>query len=283
MALLMFDYDATPGSVAFVNSPDFLIWMFLISVVTALCALLPFPLFKALKELKPDFRGRWIEIVAATLLIVILFWIPFLLADVFRYLNLTDAFFDDFPLAHHKLKIRVVSLLAFVTTAIPASAGIVVINSVLVSTTPGRDSSDLTLSKYKTYNRLLNLFLAALGAMVGLLILATGALRNALLTWDIEPSEYPAGLVLAWGLYNTFILALLYVPASQVLLTKGRELCNSRCPVPLSDTQNLESALSARKALEEELQLNISPQDRLKTGMVIAAPLLSGILSSLVG
>lgn len=125
----------------------------------------------------------------------------------------------------------------------------------------------------------LNRFLALLGATIGLAVLATGALRNAVRAFN-PGADLPAETVLEYGGFLTLLLAFAYAPANYTLIRFGlriREVLLPERPPPKDP--GFGEWYATRKNLTELLQLEIGTFQRLQTAVLILSPLLSAALS----
>jgi hypothetical protein len=139
--------------------------------------------------------------------------------------------------------------------------------------------SDLLLARTK-----LLALLSAVGALIGVSVLTTGALRNALLS--VRPAggemvEYPIEYVLINGLFYSALLAVIYIPAYFRLQDRSREYIDMVFPMP--DEGHYSSAKYAdRDNLGKLLQIDATVGETLQTGLAIIAPLMATLLSVLL-
>jgi hypothetical protein len=120
-----------------------------------------------------------------------------------------------------------------------------------------------------------------LGAAVGLVTLASGALRNALDAAD-KPS-FSATMVLVYGAGFTAMLALVYVPAYLSMQAAGRRLLEASAPLQLPDSPTFDANQKTRGAFEELLQLKVGPRDSFKIATAVLAPIVTGVVSVIIG
>ena len=275
--ILLYKRNLTLASQEFVKTPEFLVWFFLIFLLTALFVIFSCPLWKALKQLKQYFIAKKLDIALSVIIFFILlslpYWIPLYVVP----------FSISFPLAYHKIKMLLLSTIGFITTGSPAVIGIFLIHVALKSTFANLKPTQKHISQYHLFQKHLQLFVSTLGIVVGLLTLATGALRKTLISFGTSPKDFPSSIVLAYGLYFTMLIALIYFPVYNSLLKAGRQLCDIFFPMPLPDSKSWAETYSNRKKLEEFLQLQKSTPQRFQSSIAIAAPLISGIASVLLG
>jgi hypothetical protein len=122
---------------------------------------------------------------------------------------------------------------------------------------------------------------SVLGASVGLATLAAGALRNAIVAAK-QPASSPA-VVLAYGTGVTAMLAIVYVPAYLSMQSAAQRILESYAPTQLPDSPTYDEYLKRQTAWEEQLQLRVGAVDSLKIGTAVLAPIVTGLISALVG
>jgi len=139
--------------------------------------------------------------------------------------------------------------------------------------------SDLLLARTK-----LLALLSAVGALIGVSVLTTGALRNALLS--VKPVGgkvigYPIEYVLINGLFYSALLAVIYIPAYFRLQDRSRDYIEMVFPVP-DEGHYASDKYTDRDNLEKLLQIDASVGETLQTGLAIIAPLMATLLSVLL-
>jgi hypothetical protein len=148
-----------------------------------------------------------------------------------------------------------------------------------VHATRQRILSDLLLARTK-----LLALLSAVGALIGVSVLAVGALRNALLSVKPvggKPVEYPIEYVLINGLFYSALLAVIYIPAYFRLQDRSREYIKMVFPVPAEGHYNSDE-YTDRDNLGKLLQIDASVAETLQTGVAIIAPVMATLLSVLL-
>lgn len=277
MLVLLYKYGATAESRKFVQTEEFLIWMFLLSIVMTLCFILPFSVFKALNDLWRYGKGRIADMVISSIVVTILFFLTRGLPELAGLKPIVK------PLYMHMGKISLFSILALCSVGLPAFLGIHLIYCAAKNEFKERSPRSDRIAEYRLLQQHLQTFLSILGIMVGLLALATGALRNALISYDAALAEsFPALIVICYGIYYTLLLALIYLPTFLALRKVGRRLCDEYSPLPSPDDANWNELYKKRQNLEELLQLNVGARKRLQSSIAVFAPLLSGLIAVLL-
>jgi hypothetical protein len=279
-AVILFGYPFPdhPASQAFVRQPEFLVWLFIIALTTGLLALLAGPLWLSLRSFREQPKRDWLDVVVAMIVVLVL-----LTTFSRRYGSISPL--PPFPLLYHSTKITILLVLDLAAIA-PALIGTWLIRAAVQSRFIDRelasdDTDQMTLVKqYLEYRQLLQRYLTVLGAAIGLVTLATGALRNVQIAVGISEDDFPLILVLVYGLYYTILIALIYAPTHFALLQAGRKLRDHICPLGSLDT--LIEDDNKRKKLDEILQLKATTEQSLRTGIAILAPLLTSLFSSVL-
>ena len=122
--------------------------------------------------------------------------------------------------------------------------------------------------------------LAILAAIVAALTLSAGAQRNAVIAWGERfgvAVEFPAILVVLYGLLFTSVVALIYVPVYVRLESVGHAFVGKRFRVP--SVEPAADWYSGRANLMALLQLGVRPAEAFQSSFAILAPLTAGLLS----
>ncbi len=132
-----------------------------------------------------------------------------------------------------------------------------------------------------TLRQLLQRLLAAVGSLVALSTLATGALLAAQPSLpagsgDNVSTELPPQSVLVFGGWGSLLVALFYVPAAAAIQRRGQRLCDEL--FPLDEAEEASAILSlaeGRHKLEKLLGVDRGVIADLQTGLAILGPLLA--------
>ena len=140
------------------------------------------------------------------------------------------------------------------------------------------------IASYLELRAILQRVLLVEGAIIGAAVLASGALRNAVVAFhDHDDSKFPRELVLVYGAYFTTLLALLYAPVYIRLLAVGSHIVDGICPSVDPRSTEWTDVYEKRKKLDELLELQVATSASFKAGIAIAAPLGSSIVGLLIG
>jgi hypothetical protein len=307
-------FDASEAS-AFVSQDETVLWLVMLSAQTGLWLLLFYPAFSLERELKADgadsFKGAWIGIL---LMLIIAGGFVAVAASV-HGVHALPGFLPKFI---------VLTVLGF-ATCVFAVVGLWRIRGALGEPPGGADSTntgnvpaqggsagkndsarqeDLPLCKLARFDRspaptpiggllrlheLLHRALLVLGTVLAAGILATGALRNALITWDnrdmpgaVDDDAFPLEHLLAYGIFFSALLALIYVPVYTYYLRAGQRVLQRYAKLPGAGDPNWSTAIEQRNQLRDLLHLDVTPTANFQAGVAILAPLTSSLLAVLL-
>lgn len=270
--VLLYRARSTEASATFVDSPQFLVWLFLISL-TMVVIFVSFPVVvQSLWKLWSYLPGNEREIVASALLIAFLVLVPL-------PFGLPERFY---VLAGHRAKMALLLLLGL-GVALPAMVGIWLVHAALRVDFKQIQADHTSITAYLRRRGQLQRFFGVLGGLISLLTLDTGALRNAVINSGLaEPSEFPTEWVLVYGAFFTVLVAVSYIPTYTYLTLVGRRICDAFFPLADVNPESVGEWHANRRSLEQILRVQEGVSERLQASLVVFAPLLSGIISVLL-
>ncbi len=143
-------------------------------------------------------------------------------------------------------------------------------------------------------------FLGTLGAILGLLILSTGAQRLAVLSYPVK-TEYGYGIVLAYGFFFSILVAAVYLPTHLTLTSVGNGIRDAFFPEllptpehqPEADHETPEASATEhrdtwderaakREKLGAMLGLQVGPLSQFKTSAAILTPFIGSLTALLL-
>jgi hypothetical protein len=143
-------------------------------------------------------------------------------------------------------------------------------------------------------------FLGTLGAILGLLILSTGAQRLAVLSYS-DDTEYGYGLVLVYGFFFSILVAAVYVPTHLTLTSVGNGIRDAFFPEllptpehwPEADRETPEAPATEhrdtwdertakREKLGAMLGLQVGPLSQFKASAAILTPFIGSLTALLL-
>jgi hypothetical protein len=143
--------------------------------------------------------------------------------------------------------------------------------------TPGTQGAQVAL--LVRLRQLLQRLLAAVGSLVALSTLATGAVLALQRSVSAEPGgagQQAPQSVLIFGALGSLLVAAFYAPAATALQRRGRRLCDALFPLEEADEASAVLSLAdGRGKLEQLLGLDRGVVADLQTGLTILGPLLA--------
>lgn len=275
IGLLFFGSAQTAQSGEFVRTTGFAVWAASIGAQTAYWAVIAGPLWADLaavwRQAKP---GRAAMLTLAGTLAVIVIALPIFSA----------AARVAWPLWGHTMKIRALTIIGGLVAGVPALAGIALVQRQASERATGRIGMDDVAAALEARSRILR-FLSVAGGVIGLAVLAAGALRKATVPDFVANGDFPQEGILLYGAFFTGLLLLVYGPAHTALKRLGVRIRDYYFPLsemPAPDADTFKGWLDRRATLETLLQLNVTPGQQLQASLFILAPLLSAVLTALV-
>ena len=125
---------------------------------------------------------------------------------------------------------------------------------------------------------------AALGLVIALAVIATGALREATAAAQLTP--VPDTFVLVYGAWFTGVVAAVYLHVFGALEARGRWMLDQIAPLPdvvPASTETFLTTRALRHELAGELELGGDPRRNLEGLLAVLAPLVAALLTRLGG
>jgi hypothetical protein len=197
---------------------------------------------------------------------------------------------NEFPLAHYKLKIRVIQALGAIV-ALLAIAGTLLTALAFNRLQPASPPHRWELERFLALRKDLGALLDVAAILIGLATLATGVLRVAVLATNREPYftthpgrtfEFAPGYVLAYGLFFTALLAFAFAPGFLTMRAAAARLRERAHPLPAPAAPEFAEVVTRRKALDEVLQTNLWASATLKGVAAVLTPLASSLVALLL-
>ena len=258
----------------FGQTGEFKLWFFVICAQTAFWAALVRPLLAwviaDLRDVWPGHRG---EILAMTVPCAVL--LEGFLVFVTAHSGI------HYPLPHHTAKMMVLSELGSAVALI----GVLCIALTDAKLAELKNLSAVGIEDLESYAELrdkLRLLVTIEGAIIGVAVLSSGALRNALLASHPHSSEFPSEYVLVYGAFFSLLLALFTLPVYQRLHAVGRGLRDAAFPLEAPEHASWSDWYEDRKRFEELLQLPKATSGGRFAGIVVLTPLVISFLTLLL-
>ena len=274
--LLLWPWPTTAQVEFFTGTPEFLVWLSLVSVLFAvlpLCAFYGLSVAMRLQRTVGPFSRRSLF---ALFILLLLFLLPF---------GTLAHFPDIFPLVDlpsFELRVNLVTLFCGIC-AEPIAISLIWLGLAIHQLRPEIDTFP---EIYFLAKRDLSGLVGAIGLIIGLGTLTTGALQNALAVLYEEfglanNQVFPPILAVVYGAYFSLILVVIYWPLEKALLDRASKYLDIHIPLPPLAAANWSERHSLRQQAATWLGLEtalLTP----RSALVIFTPLLSGLLAYLL-
>jgi hypothetical protein len=273
-SLLLVGWKQTQQIKYLTGTPEFLVWLTLISIlfsILPLCAVYGFSCLQKLGRSRLSSSS-----IGSLVILLILFFIPYVIMGKF------PGVFPKADLPSFKLRIDLIVLFCGICTT-PAAISITLLNSYIQTLSPQKAGF---LSEYFKLRDQLDGLLGSIGLIIGLGTLATGGLQNALAAFYkasgiVAKGIFPPILTVVYGGYFSVILILLYVTLERSLMELARSFLDLHIQVPDLDSDAWISAYEKRKKAEDWLKLT-TPWINVRSGLAVFTPLIGGLISYII-
>jgi hypothetical protein len=138
--------------------------------------------------------------------------------------------------------------------------------------------------RYQYFRSRLERYLGFSATLTGISLLNVGALRDLLNEASPGPAELlPAGIVMAYGIYFTGMLAIIYLPAHRTLKELGQGLAERLVRQSLDVDADWKQSFEEQRTASTYLGLQGSALQELQQGLTVLAPLLASISALVLG
>jgi hypothetical protein len=251
------------------ESGPFTLWVALMCAQTGLWALALAWLLPSVRQLRRLYgRANRREIVVSTAIILALI----------VSLTVVGPLINSRPdyVRHHSVKLGFLTLVGALVGLV-AAQGIWLVRGGLTAVA-GEAVREQALESFRSLQGELQRFLGTLGAILGLLVLATAAQRHAVL--DYAPrTDYDFELVLVYGLFFSILIAAIYLPTHLTLVAVGGGLRDSFFPPLPPSAPEWEERMRQREHFGQMLQLDVGPFGRLSASAAILTPLIGSLIA----
>lgn len=267
----------------FSSTDEFKLWLTFICAQTALWAIFSLMIWEYYREIQSKFNYSRSEVIQSILIFLVICAIA-----IFG----GKSMFNPSPLPNHFWKTMVLHILG-VAVILMALRGIWVIHSALKLKVPSPKNKEVRelsarhlrslIEDFIQLRGYMQKFLSILGVILGLAILATGALRNATVKANPDAQWFSPKIIILYGFFGSALVALAYTPTYLTFKEKGEYLLDSFFPLPPDNSMSWETWNKNRTVLENLLQLRLSSIKTLQVATAILSPLLGGVISVLLG
>ena len=183
---------------------------------------------------------------------------------------------DGKPLRPFSTDIAFFTILG-VIVAMPGLVGILALRSFASDDNQWSDGPARQVSRVVEMRRYLRRLLAALGLLLTLLVVATAARRQTILSFKAGSNFAPESVIL-YGIMFAGILALFHLPAATEINRRCEKLLSIHAPIPSLDAPDISTPLTRRDDLATWLGMGESWRASFESGVLVFAPLLTALL-----
>jgi hypothetical protein len=318
--------SSTAEGRAFIATPQFILWLLILAVQAVVWLGGAAFVFITFRRRRRDLRRRrvlpWraVALLAASALVLLIIAAYLLFAT---RLDLAEGVAasrlpKEWPLPDHERKVVPLVVIA-------AVIGFSAIVAMWLTTLAFLDLARRARPSARSVRRFLALhseltaLLAFTGMLVGLATLSSGALREAVLAANDQPTyqertltcltdetgktaaevrtesdalleaypecrqlEFDRSYVLAYGLFFTGILAIAFAPSFMAMRMAARRLRDRAFPLPNPGASDFFDVVEHRRSFDDLLETNLSATATFKAGAAIVTPLVASLLSTLL-
>jgi hypothetical protein len=140
------------------------------------------------------------------------------------------------------------------------------------------------VERLKSFRRYLRTATAAMGAVVALAVVSTGALRTAVVAADRTP--LPEEFVIIYGAFLSGVVGATYIYVFSSIEARARSMLEVAAPLPdpdLPTADEFSTATKLRGELAQELELGGDPRKNLEGLIAVFAPLVGALITGVGG
>jgi hypothetical protein len=140
------------------------------------------------------------------------------------------------------------------------------------------------VERLKSFRRYLRTATAAMGTVVALAVVSTGALRTAVEAANRTPP--PEAFVIIYGAFLSGVVGATYIYVFSSIEARGRSMLQVAVPLPdpgLPSADQFSAATKLRGELAQELELGGDPTKNLEGLIAVFAPLIGALITGVGG
>lgn len=263
------DIPGIERKMAFNYKPFYMLWLAVIFVQPAIWAILLFPATAIILNLKEELKPYKHFYISFILLIAIFaVFIIFTRITVYKYFQLPLSILEN-----HLFKLQVFTFIGqFVGLYI--LFGAVLISKICFINIYEKKFDILIYRKLKSS---LDIIINFTGVIFSLGIIGSIILNKSL----DDKAAYPGEFVISFGIMNSLIILLVYLPAHFQLLNYGQQIIDYKYGFDKTLDESEIDLLNKQNDLSKNLNLSIGLTQTFKTAFVILSPVISGLIPKL--
>jgi hypothetical protein len=283
LGVLYVDWPFPDEARAFTSSGPYALWLFLFAAQTALWALALLPLTASLTALWRFGENNWRGVIVSTGSVALAL---LLIAVGTRFIS-TSFPEINYPLPSHGAKLTVIAVIGS-AIAIAGGLGMALVHAGLAQIARedlcSEDVRNRAIPDVLVLREHLQRLLAIEGVIIGAAVLATAALRNAVLAYgekpDAETTAFPPEYVLVYGAAFSALLALLWAPIYSLLTSVSASLRDAAVGERAAN-ESWTAWHERRREFGNVLDMQATASATFRSGVAILTPLASALLGLL--
>lgn len=285
---LAINYPFEPQTMFFNENPQFLLWIFIISILISISFGLLLPIISKMKEIVNEFEIKNSAIFLNTFLSFLIMGFIYFVLNQNQYLigGSTIMEFHEILLKDPKLIMSSIVLLSFVIPIMGIVGMLIINHSISLIEIKNLEKikeleKNVSIKRFILLSKSLDFFLMIMALIITGAIIATGKLRQSMIAIiGIEQGLiFPIEFVYIYGAFFTVLLAIIYIPIYNYLQITGKSIEEAVNQLPQGEAKK--DGLQSSK-IENILKTEHSAIDKLKVSFSIFAPILGSILPKLL-
>jgi len=253
----------------FNNNPKYLVWISSIVIQPVIWAVLLFPVTAIIIKLKEELKPEMNLLPSFILLLT-----SFVIFILITYLTFEKYFVrPESMIVDHLLKFRTI-------TTIGQIVGLYYLfGAVLISKVCMKNISDknYSISNYRRLRSYLDAIINFTGIIFSLGVIASILQSKAL----NDENKFPAEFIISFGMMNSLIILLVFLPAHFILLYYGRQILENKYTIKDSNSEAEIELLNKQNEVSKNLNLSLGLTQTFKTALVILSPVISSLIPKL--
>lgn len=274
-AVFTFGVWSSPGSQAFLRTPEALTWILSNCAAFAVMPIIWAESLATTGRMRRNLSSRdWTAVLAFSALVVAAFLLPNVVAPaIFQQ--------EAIPLTHASARVLTLSVLASLGFILPVAGSLAA--SARTASDARRAEVDAARDSYFVARDVSMRSLSWLSLGLSLLVVIYASFRGVMIAVGATTaSDYPVSLLLVVAAFNTALVALAYFSAMGPIMRLGSSIRDHLAPMP-ELAGDWQEEWEQRKKATELLELDVPASRRFTTALSVSAPLVSGLVASLIG
>lgn len=255
----------------FNKNPAYLLWLSIMLLQGALWFILIFPATAIILRIKNELGKEFSLLKTFVVLILVLILITTVgRLTIFSYLTDPTSSFN-----HHFIKMQIFTSIAR-AVGIYFLAGIVLLGRKCIRNI---EVSDFDIADYRRLRSYQDILLNFTAIILSLGVITSILFNKAILIQHNNSFEkFPPEFVITFGLLNTLVILIFYLPNYFIMQDYGRRIVESKYPLEKENKEILTANFENQNSLSKNLRLDLTFTESVKKTLLILSPLLSSLL-----